>query len=208
MPQKYVQRCLSCTANTDNLSEIVQQNSYVLSLLQNRSLIHRGERLKAGNYKKDLEAVFYNLVTKIISTERVFLGWAAKSSTVISITKDPQVFYRRNCLFNQRNNNWALLFSNSVCKQHLQELYTESSGARWQEQRQLACNWNTGHSLWVSGKTLSLWGDWALAQVAQGGGRVALLGDTLKMSGDSPGPLAAGWPCLRSRVGPQALQWF
>lgn len=30
------------------------------------------------------------------------------------------------------------------------------------------------------------------AQVAQGGGGVALLGDTLKMSGDSPGPLAAG----------------
>lgn len=96
---------LSCTANTNNLSEIVQQNSYLLSLLQNRSLIHRGERLKAGNYKKDLEAAFYILVAKIISTERVFLGRAAKSFTVINITKDPQVFYRSNCLFNQRNNN-------------------------------------------------------------------------------------------------------
>lgn len=105
MPQKYVQRCISCTANTNNLSEIVQQNSYLLSLLQNRSLTHRGERLKAGNHKKDLEAAFYNLVAKIISTERVFLGRAAKSFTVISITKDPQVFYRSNCLFNQRNNN-------------------------------------------------------------------------------------------------------
>lgn len=176
MPQKYVQRCVSCTANTDNLSEIVQQNSYLLSLLQNRSLIHRGERVKAGDYKKDLEAAFYILVAKIISTERVFLGRAAKSFTVINITKDPQVFYRSNCLFNQRSNNWGLLFSNSVCKQYLQELYTDSSGAQWQDQRQLARNWNTRHSLWVSGKTLSLWGDWALAQVAQGGGRVALLG--------------------------------
>ena len=74
---------------------------------------------------------------------------------------------------------------------------TEPASLQWcpvTGQEAMGTNWNTGGSAWTSGNTFACAGDQALAQVAQRGCGISILGDIQEPSGHGYGQVALGGP--------------
>lgn len=188
MLQKYVQRCISQTTNTNNISEIDCSTEF-LSAFSTAKQIFNSQRkmVESRELQKGCGSSFYIFVAKIISSERVFQVEQQKASLCSALPRIHKFPTEAVVLFITGIITQICYFQilpvNNVC----QTIYT---GRPVQEPKAI------GTQLKHRTFPLNMTEHFTVRGLSTGTGcparwRVALLGDTLKMSGDSPGPLTA-----------------